>query len=83
MRQASQAFHGPDLTGKDGPLHKIGFDLTLLHTEFQAFTATSRGRLATFQSDVPLLPLVQRKAGLFVTLDAIATGDVNRLYYAI
>ena len=79
MRQTSQAFHGPDLTGKDGPLHKIGFDLTLLHTSFKPLL-TRRGRLATFQSDVPLLPLVQRKGGLFVTLDAIAADDVNRLY---
>lgn len=80
MRQANQAFHGPDLTGKDGPLHKIGFDLTLLHVEFQAFAATSRGNPTTFQSDVPLLPMVRMKAGLFVTIDAIANQDVNRLY---
>ena len=28
-------FHGPDLVGKDGPMWRIGFDLTLLFEEYQ------------------------------------------------
>jgi len=29
--QALAALHGPDLRGKDGPMHKLGFDLIMLH----------------------------------------------------
>ncbi len=30
-RQAQEAFHGPDLEGKDGPMAKVGLDLTRLY----------------------------------------------------
>jgi len=33
-QRALEAFHGPDREGKDGPLAKAGFDLTLLHYEW-------------------------------------------------
>src|SRR4051794_29492439 len=49
-QQASEAFHGADLTGKDGPLQKIGYDLAFLYTEFQAFRATPRLGGATFHT---------------------------------
>jgi hypothetical protein len=33
-RQAQEAFHGPDLEGKDGPMAKAGLDLALLYFRF-------------------------------------------------
>ena len=80
MLKANQLFHGLDLLDKDGPLQKIGFDLTLLHTEVQAFSARSLEGRATFQTDTPALPLVSMNSSLFITIDAIADNDVNQLY---
>jgi hypothetical protein len=80
MLKANQLFHGLDLLDKDGPLQKIGFDLTLLHAEVQAFSAQSQGARATFHTDVPSLPLVRMNSGMFITIDAIANDDINQLY---
>ena len=33
LAPALEDFHGDDLEGKDGPLVKVGFDLTLLYHE--------------------------------------------------
>src|SRR4051794_10021770 len=53
-QQALLLFHGIDLTGKDGPLAKIGFDLTLLSSEYQAYLNTA-GNPALFHSEIPLV----------------------------
>jgi len=79
LLQAQQKFYGSDPVQKDGSLQKIGFDLALLQAELQAFAATPHARMATFQSSIPLLPIVHTKTGAFVVIDAIAAQDVNQL----
>ena len=73
-QQALSAFHGVDLSGKDGPLAKIGFDLTLLSAEYQAYINTS-GNPALFHSEIPLLLITHNPAGSYVVIDAIATSN--------
>ena len=41
-------FHGPDLSGKDGPLSNLGFDLTFLFNEFQFHETHSNGPFTAF-----------------------------------
>lgn len=79
MRQAAQDFYSLDLTDKDGPLQKIGFDLARLQAEFQSFTETPQARSALFQSNIPLMPIVNTSTGPLVTIDAIADHDVDQL----
>lgn len=43
-QRALEAFHGSDLEGKDGPLAKAGFDLTLLYYKWEA--AQQQGTVA-------------------------------------
>jgi hypothetical protein len=81
LLQALTDFHGPDLTGKDGPLEKIGFDLTLLHAEYQAFIATTPDGI--FQTSIPLLPLSQHDSEVHVVIDAIADQDASVLLAAL
>jgi len=38
LELALSAFHGPDLTGKDGPMSRLGFDLSRMYYDFLAFT---------------------------------------------
>jgi uncharacterized repeat protein (TIGR01451 family) len=81
--QANLDFHGLDLTGKDGPLQKIGFDLSLLHAEYEAYVATSPQSITSFQTTVPLLSLLQSESEIFVVIDAIADQDANILRAAL
>ena len=93
LLQANQGFHGLDLTGKDGPLQKIGFDLSLLHAEYQAFVAVSPQSITPFQTTVPLLSLVQNEpvqnepvqneSEMLVVIDAIADQDADVLRAAL
>ena len=39
--EARRAFQGDDLTGKDGPMRRVGFKLALLYEEHRAFRATN------------------------------------------
>src|SRR5262245_54157676 len=50
--QALIDFRGPDGLGKDGPLTRLGFDLTWLHAQYQAYI-TGGGLPALFQTTLP------------------------------
>ncbi len=73
--------HGADLSGKDGPLQKLSFDLIYLATEFQTYRTQARTQssVAAFQSRLPLLPIYNTAAGPMITIDAIATTDAATL----
>mgnify|MGYP001226903735 CR=1 FL=1 len=68
-RRALEAFHGPDLEGKDGPLAKVGLDLALLYYEWEAYRERgAEGDFTPSQSSMPV-----RDGG--VTVDATAARD--------
>lgn len=71
-QQALEAFHGPDLEGKDGPLAKAGFDLALLYYEWKA--AQQQGTAA----DVAPSSSLPVRAGR-VTIDATAAQSPSAL----
>lgn len=68
QRQALEAFHGPDLTGKDGPLAPVGLDLTRLYVAWRVHQAQG--------GDAPFAPsgALPLRDG-YVTVDATAAGD--------
>ena len=69
---AMKDYHGPDLSGKDGPLAKAGLDLLLLYHEYRAFR--ERGG-DTFS---PSAGGVQVSDG-YVTIEAIAATTAKAL----
>ena len=69
---ALEAFHGTDLVGKDGPLAKLGFDLSLLYEE-QLRPGVPAGGTA-FSSDGLL-----RMGSDQVVIEVVATGDAAAL----
>lgn len=71
MANALQLFHGPDHTGKDGPLEKLSFDLVFLYSEFLTYEAAQPP--VPFQTTLPLLQLLETPTGPFVVIDAVAT----------
>src|SRR5688572_19938177 len=56
MTRALQLFHGLDITGKDGPLEKLSFDLVFLYSEYLAYAAAQPAE--PFQTSLPLLPIL-------------------------
>ncbi len=54
-RAARTAFSGSDLSGKDGPLAKVGWDLALLSEEFRTFQARGLAPVQAFQPSNQLL----------------------------
>lgn len=70
--EALQDFHGPDRTGKDGPLAKAGLDLLLLYHEYRAF------RREGGDSFTPSVPGARVTDG-HVTIDAVATTSAQAL----
>jgi hypothetical protein len=73
--EALRDFHGPDRTGKDGPLAKAGLDLLLLYHEYRAY----RRRGAAEPPFSPSVRGAQVRNG-HVTIDAIATTSTERLH---
>jgi hypothetical protein len=71
-QQALEAFHGPDGQGKDGPLAPVGFDLALLHAEWQAYQAQGAAGAFTPSGALPV-------HGGYVTVDATAAQDAAAL----
>ena len=65
-------YHGPDLSGKDGPLAKAGLDLLLLYHEYRAFRQRGGN---TFS---PSVGGVQVSDG-YVTIEAIAATTAKAL----
>jgi len=77
-RAALEDFHGPDLTGKDGPLAKAGLDLLLLYHQRNS----GADRSSSIRSEDE--PTGARRGGLQiqdgrVVIDAVAAGDVGAL----
>ncbi len=70
--EALQDFHGPDRTGKDGPLAKAGLDLLLLYHEYRSF------RREGGDSFAPSVPGAHVTDG-HVTIDAVATTSAQEL----
>lgn len=67
-------FHGPDHTGKDGPLAKAGFDLLVLYHRTRVLPDTA--------ALAPLSSTLQTRNG-HVALDAVAAHDVDSLRAAL
>ena len=74
LLQASRDFHGQDLSGKDGPLEKIGFDLVELHAEYAAYIV-SEGEISTLQATVLSDSIIHTASDDYVVIDAIADED--------
>lgn len=72
-QKAQEAFHGPDLKGKDGPLAKVGVDLALLYYEHQVYQEQ--------ESAAPFQPHGVRAtvADGYVVVDALAAGETQAL----
>ena len=70
---AQVGFDGPDLTGKDGPTAKIGYDLTLLAAERYAHALELPGETFT-----PTNRWLQVADNL-VQVDVVGTGDLGAL----
>lgn len=70
--KALQDFHGPDMSGKDGPLAKAGLDLLMLYHEYQAFQEQDGD---TFSPSVA----GARVSDGHVTIDAIARDEAKQL----
>ncbi len=72
--EAQRAFHGPDRTGKDGPLAKVGMDLALLYYEYRAHRDEG-GTPSAFRPQSVRVPV---DSG-FVTIDATAADTAATL----
>ena len=77
QQRVTTDFHGPDQQGKDGPLAKMGQDLTRLYHEHDAH-ATS-GAKRPFAPSNRLMPAYSG----YVTIDAVAEQDAVRLLSAL
>ena len=77
-RSALEAFYGPDLRSKNGPMHKVGHELTRLF-----YVEPSLGLLSTDKlkaNQLATLPLKQTADNRhFVLVEATANGDANAL----
>lgn len=76
-RRVLEAFHGSDLQGKDGPLHRLGMDLIVTFMEYREFRARTRqgGSGNVFTPSNPLIRIQDEQ----VLIDAVANGDAARL----
>jgi len=72
-RHAMELFAGPDLRGKDGPMARIGLDLTRLYVEYEQHLASTPA--LKFVPSSPLMRVHQDG----VVIDAVATEDVGAL----
>ncbi len=71
-QRALAAFHGPDGQGKDGPLAPVGFDLALLHAQWETHQAHSPAEPFEASGSLPV-------SNGYVTVDATAAQDVAEL----
>jgi hypothetical protein len=77
MKRTMESFHGKDLAGKNGPMAKVGPDLTLTFHEHIDYK--SRGGLAKLKYKFkPSHPLIRTKDEAIV-IDIVAQDDVNAL----
>ena len=75
--RALTSFSGDDLVGKDGPMVKVGLDLSLLYHEHKDFLQRG-GEPVLKQAFKSSLPLMRINNGR-VVIDAVAVDDVNTL----
>jgi subtilisin family serine protease len=73
IQRAQDAFRGPDLSGKNGPMVRLGLDLTQLHFEHRNHLVTKPG--TAFRSANALV----RTRGQDVIIDAVAVNDASAL----
>ncbi len=71
-QQALVAFEGDDLVGKDGPMSRVGFDLTLMFEQYKIQTSLDPG--AAF---VPSGGLPVEISGNSINIDLVGSGDAN------
>lgn len=75
--QAFESFAGKDRSGKDGPMARVGMDLSLLYQEHRNFKMKGGELLLrrSFKSSLPLARIKNEK----VVIDVVAAGDVDSL----
>ena len=74
QQAAAIDFHGPDLTGKDGPMARIGFDLASIFEQQKIHDASHPGTVFLPQTALPLMI-----SGDTIGIDLTGTGDINTL----
>lgn len=74
QRKVHRSFHGPDGTGKDGPMARIGPKLIELYHAYRAHRAEEKG--GRFESAQQMMPVVE---GSSVVIDAVASGPPGQL----
>lgn len=74
---AVESFSGPDRSGKDGVMVKVGFDLALLYHEYREFM--KHGGAAVLKHGFQSSRITARVQGEKVVIDAVAAGDVDQL----
>jgi hypothetical protein len=75
LQAALLDFDGPVPGTKNGPLVRLGYDLTLLYHEYQDFTSTAQAGNATFTPSNSLLQVHDGR----VAVEVIASGSMNVL----
>lgn len=85
-QNVERAFHGPDGTGKDGPMAAVGRDLILLHLQYEANGPAGvtklMGRAEQVKTDRATGPQAHSPVsanGRFVTVDVVANDNPSTL----
>jgi hypothetical protein len=75
--QALESFAGKDRLGKDGPMARLGMDLSLIYHEYRDFTVKGGAQVLQrpFKSTLKLARIINDK----VVIDVVASGDVDTL----
>ncbi len=75
--QALDAFTGKDRVGKNGPMARLGMDLSLLYQEHRDFKMKGGEQLLrrSFKSSLPYARIKNEK----IVIDIVADGDVDAL----
>lgn len=75
--QAIESFAGSDRRGKDGPMARIGLDLSLVYQEHRDFKIKASAQVSSrpFKSSLPLARIRDEK----IVIDVVAGDDVDTL----
>lgn len=76
-QRAVRQFEGDDLTGKDGPMSRIGYDLALVYEEHRNFI--SQGGRARLNQEFSSRRRLARIGDELVTVDAVAVASPDDL----
>lgn len=74
QREAIRSFHGPDGTGKDGPMAQLGPNLIQLYHAYRQHQAVKDA--GSFEPIPPRMPVVDKR---YVVIDAVANGETRHL----